>query len=161
MPFQCKYLGNLSVSREPVPAWMVESASVANRDLAATQFPGNCVAIIFILVYSCWNCFQKKRFTKQPRFLDKPQFELSYSQRLRAAMSSALNSQLLRHMPRWNRLEWNDSHLMPRKLSTQLPKSNQCGDFRTWHFTSVLTPTREIHADIYWIATNNINVLQL
>jgi hypothetical protein len=35
-----------------------------------------------------------------------------------------------------------------------IPKSNQRGEYKTWHFTSVLTPTHEIHADINWLATN-------
>jgi hypothetical protein len=30
----------------------------------------------------------------------------------------------------------------------------------TWHFTSVLTPTHQIHADVSWIAANNIVVAQ-
>ena len=50
---------------------------------------------------------------------------------------------------------------MPRKdQSTNLPKFNQRGGFRTWQFTSVLTPTHEIYADINWIAHNSINALQ-
>ena len=50
---------------------------------------------------------------------------------------------------------------MPRKQchGAELPKSNQRGEFRTWHFTSVLTPTHEIHADINWIAHNNIDAV--
>ena len=85
----------------------VASPKGSNRDLAATQFPRNFVAKTFILLYSCWNSFQKKRFTKQPRFPRQSRtshdskFELWYSQ------SSALNCQLvwllLRRAPRWNR----------------------------------------------------------
>jgi hypothetical protein len=30
----------------------------------------------------------------------------------------------------------------------------------TWHFTSVLTPTHQIHEDVSWITTNNIVVVQ-
>ena len=42
---------------------------------------------------------------------------------------------------------------MPHKC--KIPKFNQRGEFKTWHFTSELTPTHEIRADIDWIATNN------
>jgi hypothetical protein len=38
----------------------------------------------------------------------------------------------------------------------KIPKLNQRGEFKTWHFTSVLTPTHEIHADINWLTTNKI-----
>jgi hypothetical protein len=50
---------------------------------------------------------------------------------------------------------------MPRKQchGAELQKSNQSGEFRTWHFTSVLRPTHEIHADINWIAYYNIDAV--
>ncbi len=35
---------------------------------------------------------------------------------------------------------------------------NQHGEFKTWHFTSVLTTTHKIHADMIWLATNKIIV---
>jgi hypothetical protein len=35
-------------------------------------------------------------------------------------------------------------------------KSNQRGEYKTWRFTSTLTPTDQINEDIHWIATNNI-----
>ncbi len=64
-------------------AWMAASAGGTDRDLAATQFLGNCVAKTLIFLYRCWTSIQKKRFTKQPlfpKFLDKPRFELWNSQ---------------------------------------------------------------------------------
>ena len=42
---------------------------------------------------------------------------------------------------------------MPQKAT----KLNHRAQLKTWHFASVLTPTHEIRADIYWLATNNIN----
>jgi hypothetical protein len=41
----------------------------------------------------------------------------------------------------------------------EIPKSNQRGEFKTLHFTSVLTQYHEIHADINWISTNKIIVV--
>ncbi len=39
------------------------------------------------------------------------------------------------------------------------PKLNQRGEFKTWHFTSVLTLTHEIHACINWLAIYTIIVV--
>jgi hypothetical protein len=38
----------------------------------------------------------------------------------------------------------------------KIPILNQRGEFKTWHFTSVLTQTHEIHAVINWPTTNKI-----
>ena len=43
---------------------------------------------------------------------------------------------------------------MPRKT----PILNLRAQLKTWHFASVLTSTHEICANIYWLATNKINV---
>jgi hypothetical protein len=40
----------------------------------------------------------------------------------------------------------------------KIPKLNQLGEFKTWHFTRVLTLIHEIQADINWLATNKIIV---
>ncbi len=59
----------------------------------------------------------------------------------------------------------NTGHLDPINVSDCFDAAkrknsqlNQCGEFKTWHFTSVLTPTHEIHADINWLATDKIIV---
>ncbi len=57
---------------------MVASAGGTVRDLAEKN-----PAKTLMLLYMCWTSFQKKRFTKQLlflMFLDKPRFELWYSQ---------------------------------------------------------------------------------
>ncbi len=54
---------------------------------------------------------------------------------------------------------FSDSKLVPL-LATEFDcpcKSPNKVQFKTWHFACVLTPTHERLADIYWLATNNIN----
>ena len=43
---------------------------------------------------------------------------------------------------------------------TSIPKLNQRGRCKTWHFTSVLAPTPQIHEDLNCIASTNPNVGQ-
>jgi hypothetical protein len=48
---------------------------------------------------------------------------------------------------------------MPRKqVPTKLNLLNERGRYKTWHFTSVLTPTEQIRGDLNWIVTHNTNV---
>jgi hypothetical protein len=82
------------------PRSMVASAGGADRELAVSQFPRYCEAIIFILLCSCWTSFQRKRFTNlfelSPRVLVCLDLNSSSKSAPRLPLSELLELQELR-----------------------------------------------------------------